>query len=174
VGVPAPDETLKLTVTASPGFDDSELCVIVVVVLAFSTSILFEVTERYPSAAKMSRWEPVPPVILKSLNCARPLASVMTVRVPSSCPRPEETPAVISTPASATSWPAASRIWMTGAGLSVTPTVTDVGGCVMMARLDGEPTPVPVALKVTLPTPETTALRVLFPGAEPRVQRVLA
>ena len=68
VGVPAGDETVTVTVTGSPGFDGPGSALTEVVVLAFSTSILVEVAERKPSAAKISLCVPLPLLMLRSLE----------------------------------------------------------------------------------------------------------
>ena len=64
----------------------------VVDVARFVTSNLPDVADLNPSAAKIKRWVPLFPVILRSENWALPEASVVTVRVPSRVPGPLDRP----------------------------------------------------------------------------------
>ena len=115
VGVPPLDVTENVTVTASPGADGSGAsAVIVVVVGAFCTSIVADVTEVWPLAAKINVCGPVAPVMRsyrRSRVRSRPWCAWL---LPASVPSPEATATVIATPLRPTSLPDRSRSWITG------------------------------------------------------------
>ena len=143
------------------------------VVSALLTVTGADVTEVKPDAAKMSRCMPMAPVMPRSVNVARPFASVVREVVPKREPPPLAIAAVTVTPAAATALPAASRTWTTGCRLNVVPTSAFPGGWVAIPSVEGEPA-VEVASKRTVPAPGADASTDCSPVRAPSVHAVEA
>src|SRR5690242_3336931 len=118
VGVPEAAVTENPTVTTCPGSEGFGSSAVMLVVVATGpgacTSIGADCVEVNPSAENASVWLPVAPPIERSVNAARPLASVGCVVVPPRLPPPDAMAACTATPAVLTSAPLPSRSCTTG------------------------------------------------------------